>query len=840
MRTLDAALITKQQADDHIPYMRVHFSDRVSTTYTFTTKDSPNRCHYVEQWEEPYSGVAIIRLSNYDGYFTAKDLRGYSVTVGWGWELTGSPGATWYSNAADMRIRVQRDISFEGTLLTEFYCVSKWAEIEASYVLAAGKKLTGSIINGSDFVLGETITGSVSGATGILTIVGSNYIVVTRVSGTFQAAEDADGASASCDTLSAISVNYGPMVYKAADTATSSRIGALLSNMVTGVTVDEDDDDGNMAAAPLLAVSAGTSVRDVIRQMLLKSKCGMRYENDDYIHILYLDMTDTAQYEFDSNHAFFTNLRERTIIMPNTVIFVDQMPDADGNAATYKGTANDPTSVAAIGELSTIQSDNSITSDDDATKRAEAWIAQQVAEAYQGQVVTPMECGLEVYDMVQCVDSRLNVTAKGRIGRIERVFEPSTSTYETRINLGGLLSVPGAMDTGNTSIDDDLHGITNKVDPTKHKLPKQVITFQLPPALLPYTLDIAFAATDNDDITWGAGTITFADKSTQSIQAGSLNLANANPYYLYCTIGDDTLNNTQTFGDAVGGNNILVAFAIKGANTSTKALIVAGTQGPKLFVDTLSSITANFGLMSAGEVRIGSGDLNSYTFTGWRLWVDSNIGRMAGYQYTGPPADSAHEVVQWYTDTDGRFYSGGGGVVIDNTGLFIVGASSMAIQNATPTTVGQIGGVVSGDGIFRIECVAGTMNLKNGSAYIDIGPASIHAYPNSAGGFQIDDMKSSQADVTASRAIDGTVYQNNSSYPLLVTVFVTATANPNQALAYVEAGDDTPDVCVAFVTATSGAANVASMTFFVPVGSYYKVTNTSMTLSGWIEWSIGG
>ncbi len=189
--------------------------------------------------------------------------------------------------------------------------------------------------------------------------------------------------------------------------------------------------------------------------------------------------------------------------------------------------------------------------------------------------------------------------------------------------------------------------------------------------LLPYTIGTLFVATDDDDITWGAdgasgdSVITFADGTTQTIIAGSLNLANANPYYIYCTLGDTSLNNTQTFGDAIGGENVLIAFAIKGANSDSKALIVAGTKGPKLFIDTLSSITGNFGLINAGEIRIGSGTLGGDPkFTGWRLWVDTNVGRMAGY---------ALDVLQWYSDTDGKLYAGAGAVTIDADGITING-----------------------------------------------------------------------------------------------------------------------------------------------------------------------
>jgi len=69
-----------------------------------------------------------------------------------------------------------------------------------------GVKLTGTVSYsaGGDFTAGETITGSVSGATGEFTYDGSTYIRLRKVSGTFTTGEDADGATASCESLTAV------------------------------------------------------------------------------------------------------------------------------------------------------------------------------------------------------------------------------------------------------------------------------------------------------------------------------------------------------------------------------------------------------------------------------------------------------------------------------------------------------------------------------------------------------------------------------------------------------------------------------------------------------------
>lgn len=67
-----------------------------------------------------------------------------------------------------------------------------------------GVKLTGTV--SGTLTAGETVTGSTSGATGEFVYQGASddYIRLRKVSGTFVVGEDADGASESCDTLTAV------------------------------------------------------------------------------------------------------------------------------------------------------------------------------------------------------------------------------------------------------------------------------------------------------------------------------------------------------------------------------------------------------------------------------------------------------------------------------------------------------------------------------------------------------------------------------------------------------------------------------------------------------------
>lgn len=64
---------------------------------------------------------------------------------------------------------------------------------------------------------------------------------------------------------------------------------------------------------------------------------------------------------------------------------------------------------------------------------------------------------------------------------------------------------------------------------------------------------------------------------------------------------------------------------------------------------------------TSGEIRQGTGALGS-NYTGLRVWRDTNVGRIGGYN---------NNTLQWYAATDGRLYAGAGNVVLDATGLRI-------------------------------------------------------------------------------------------------------------------------------------------------------------------------
>jgi len=598
-----ADLTTAQRAATRTPYLRLLFWN--TPNYTYTTADATNRIKYVYNWEEPYGGGATLRLANYDGHFTALNLRGYKVDIGFGYNTASG---NLYHNVRRVYVLYQRDLSMEGELQTEFTCIDDWAIMAASTVIAAGKKLSGTMVG--LFTQLETVTGGTSNATGKVWGAGSNYIIVIGVTGTFSAGETVTGGTSGAQvtgiTITAQSAAGGGGWNR--DTTILQILTSITSGILTGITLDSDDPAATINTySPLYATDIGERVRTIVRQLLQMSKCGARLENDDKLHILYLNTATAAQYSYDSDHAFFVDIRERGLIIPNTVIMVDNLPQVTGETYSYYGTDDDDSSVAAFGAITTIEVNPTIQSNAEALARATAWIAQRVAEANQGRIVAPMNCAQELYDMIEAVDTRANVTVTGRVGRIDHIYDPENGIYNIELRLGGLLERAGAFLPTPDAVEWDIRdiSITTPKDPVV--LRKVVYPWQLWKSVQPYVCDLTFSSVDKNHISWAAGSIKFKDGSSLTISAGT-NVAIAAPGWLYFTEGSATLTYTTTFDDTVAPTHGLVAFVAPGLETGATALIIpAAGKAPLLNADvitcmTLSALTANCGTLTAGTI----------------------------------------------------------------------------------------------------------------------------------------------------------------------------------------------------------------------------------------------
>lgn len=776
MRTLSAELTAAQRAKPVQPYVKAVVTDG-TTTYTFDNQGysgADKRITGIEHTEQPFGGSATIRLHNADKYFATKNLKGWEVTLSWGAKVDGTYES---SSVAPLFVFNQRDTSEEGVLITELQCFDLWWIIANTLVVNAGKRLTGTIASGEDFNLGETITGSVSNATGVLVGIGNSSIIVTSVSGTFQASENATGATGACNTLTAVDtvIGAGGTDYGRSTTILNI-IKAIVPPDISDVILDSDDgNDAINTYMPLLVTEIGTNARFIIRQLLQMSECVGRIENDSNLHILYPDPAADADYTYQTDHVFWYQLRERAVILPNKVLFVNHMPGSlpDG-VEQYHGTAQDNDSVTLLGELGTIQVNTTIESDADAERLAAAWIAQRVVEAYQGAVRAPMNCGQELYDQVSVVDSRSGVTVTGRVGKITRRYlapiDTANHAYEIELSLGGGIIPESGIP------DEDLGTGVLRIDtPWWQNLRPQWETV-LPKAIQGYQTKVTFSATSRTAVEWTADKIKFYDGTEQNISSGNYNLPDSTIRYIYFDLDDDnpgTLKTTTDYTSVMTQNTGLLCLIQKGSVAGIDATVIPSYGKQPLITPDIIQMTGLKeysyadgtklqGLFStqvqAGYIHLSAETsfASGYDPTGKelivhrgasapvdtsKLWFDTTNGIMKGYDggwkvlegewynKSGVCIDATQGIniygtnmafvtratktgtAQCYMGSDGAIYAGAGAVKLNASGIRIKGAT-LYLFNAAGTNAALL--TVDTDGSLNIGGKAGTkMNLMN-------------------------------------------------------------------------------------------------------------------------------
>lgn len=95
---------------------------------------------------------------------------------------------------------------------------------------------------------------------------------------------------------------------------------------------------------------------------------------------------------------------------------------------------------------------------------------------------------------------------------------------------------------------------------------------------------------------------------------------------------------------------------------------------------------------------------------------------------------------------------------------------------------------------------------------------------------------SSQTDVTASRALDGTVYHNTTTKPIMC--MVNATCSGGGAVLFKSDATASPSLSIGQIYNLNASAIQGLISFWVLPGYYYKGTITSTaTLVTWIEYT---
>lgn len=386
---------------------------------------------------------------------------------------------------------------------------------------------------------------------------------------------------------------------------------ALLNQMSPSISLTKDSSDGIVDSfQPYYITEINFSIRDIIRDMLEFTKCGMRMRTNE-MHLLYMDPATSPISTYDSVHVHWSNIRQRGLVLPNWVIYVDALPSA-GVDSVYKGEATDAVSIATFGKIGFVKAPpdpSGITSDAEATTLAESFLARIQAEVNQGVFQVQHHCGQELYDKVQVQDSRSGQTFEGWVGGLTHIFDSSESAetsrnYVLRIRLGGLTEAVTTSDPDR--LISDIQGLSKIHDLVKP--PSKWTAVPIARGVMPWWTNIiiesgnAAHANKHNACHWAAGAITWSDGHTLVVVAGEITNISGTVYIYWDLEAADVhrLYWSSNFVDAIGPNRGMIASVTEGGVGSEVGIIGRGS-------DALLVVDENIVIAAITTAKIADG-----------------------------------------------------------------------------------------------------------------------------------------------------------------------------------------------------------------------------------------
>jgi len=169
--------------------------------------------------------------------------------------------------------------------------------------------------------------------------------------------------------------------------------------------------------------------------------------------------------------------------------------------------------------------------------------------------------------------------------------------------------------------------------------------------------------------------------------------------------------------DASNGLRMMRASTTRVQLTAAGVFTINDSSGAAVFTFNASAgaeFTLPLTLATTGGIYQGTGTFASPT-TGLKIYNDTGIGKIAGYN---------SGTAQWYADTDGKLYAGGGKVWMDSTGLnFNLGTSYSANAAVKWGVNVQIYGMISGgvNRLYSISSQPGTGTIAENNIYAQGG-----------------------------------------------------------------------------------------------------------------------
>lgn len=480
----------------------------------------------------------------------------------------------------------------------------------------------------------------------------------------------------------------------------------------TAIDVDWDDEDDlvdDFQPQDGFAVFVNETRLAKIKRLLDYTGLVAVWGNDGDIHIVEPTTSGTTydyEYALDSGHTFFSKAYRQKLVIPNYVVVQSRDDDDD----QYTGYAKDTTSNDLLPMRQYFKM--RLQSNTEAGNVATAKLSKYQLWSDYGSADVPMNVGAELYDYVNVAAFTGDDTARtGNIGFITRHYKPGK--YWMKFGFGSNFQEQiRALNNQITTYGDE---ITNIYD--------EVWVEQLFAEYIEATYILA-------------GQIDVGHLSALTARMGILTSGEIR-------IGTGDLDDND--GNATGGSTTtLVDSGATWTPDEHIDKVVRITADPYIYENPVTGVETtciypyyevvitdndetSLTFSAIGEA-VASGDYYAIgygTFTGFRIWTQSNLGRCAGI---------SSGTIQFYVGSDGKLYAGDGAVILDSTGVTILG-QFLFIKNSSGTLRGYMYGtdtdfVILGASGIPILLQASLFKLigsplrPNTDAGVDLGDAS--------------------------------------------------------------------------------------------------------------------
>ena len=146
--------------------------------------------------------------------------------------------------------------------------------------------------------------------------------------------------------------------------------------------------------------------------------------------------TDSSVYSYGAAHPILEG-RYREEAWALSRIWVEGYDTAGGQPIIVDGF--DWSQIVKLGDRLSLVSDRNIDTVTEAEQRGQAHLRESEIESANGNILVPVHCGQQLYDVIDITDSRAGVSAKKkRVLGLTLIYQPAKGEYQHRLTLGAV------------------------------------------------------------------------------------------------------------------------------------------------------------------------------------------------------------------------------------------------------------------------------------------------------------------------------------------------------------------------------------------------------------------